>query len=92
MLFYNDGRTDRPLMCIVRAKKCAMMPNGIAIAIKMAVSTVAAAVAIPIGMRPNGPNAAAIETAIQSATIAATIAIRMIIIISKMDLNPDRIV
>ena len=79
-------------MCMVSAKKCAMMPNGIAIPTKIAVNTVAAAVEIIIGIIPNGPNAAAIATAIQSATIAATIAIRMIIIISKMDLNPDRIV
>ena len=55
----------------------------------MAVNTPAAAVAIPIGMRPNGPNAAAIATTIQSAIIAAPIAIRIITMISNMDLSPD---
>ena len=79
-------------MCMVSAKKCAIMPNGIAIPTKIAVNTVAAAVEINIGMIPNGPNAAAIATAIQSNTIAAAIAIKMITSISKMDLNPDRIV
>lgn len=41
---------------------------------------------------PNGPNAAATATAIQSATIAAPIAIRMITITSNTDRSPDCIV
>ncbi len=87
--FGGSEINDRPWMCMVSAKKCAIMPIGMAIPKYTAVNAMPVAVIAITTGTPNGPNATAIATAIHTATITAPIAINMMTITSNMDFKPD---